>query len=157
MKLNVSVGDGSHLPALIKIINMTNGPVLELGMGLFSTNYLHWACKDRGLISYENSRRCFEWAEKFRTTWHEVNLIDDWDAINISGPWSVVLVDHSPGDRRIKEIKKLVNADYLVIHDSQPEKDRRYRYSEIYPLFKYRKDFEGKPMTTVLSNLYEIT
>jgi len=70
----------------------------------------------------------------------------------------VVLVDHSPSERRIVEIRKLANlAKYIVIHDSEPNKDREYHYSTIYPLFKYRYDFKDVIHNTVLlSNFVDL-
>ena len=49
--------DGSHLPVLIKMVLMTDGPILELGTGFFSTPVLHWLCaeKKRKLVSYDSS------------------------------------------------------------------------------------------------------
>lgn len=156
-------GDGSHLPALIKVMNLTTGPVLELGMGTFSTHYLHWACYEnrRKLVSYENDPNhvLLDWSKSFVNDYHEVRFIDNWDNADLSGHWDVVLVDHAPTPRRIIEIEKLANsANYIVIHDSQPERNGRQKYSQIYPLFKYRKDFgRENPLTTVLSNFKDLS
>lgn len=156
-----AAGDGSHLPVLIKIINLTTGPVLELGMGMFSTHYLHWACYEnkRKLVSYDNSPDLLDWSKSFVNDYHEVNFVENWDSIDLSGYWSVVLVDHAPTPRRRIEIAKLANfADYMVIHDSEPERNGRQKYSKIYPLFKYRKDFDReRPFTTVLSNFKDLS
>ena len=56
--LDISVQYGTFLPALIKVINLTKGPVLELGMGLFSNPYLHFACYEerRRLVSLESNK-----------------------------------------------------------------------------------------------------
>lgn len=155
-----SAGDGSYLPILIKIIGFTTGPVLELGMGTFSTHYLHWACyPDRRLLSYENNPDLLDWSRSFSNDYHEIRFVDDWDKADLSGHWSVALIDHSPGDRRVVDIKRLANSvDYIVAHDSQPERDRRYKYSRVHSMFKYRKDFgRENPLTTVLSNFKDLT
>lgn len=158
-----TAGEGSHLPVLIKIINLTTGPVLELGMGMFSTHYLHWACYEnrRKLVSYENDPKhlLFDWSQSFLNDYHEVRFIDNWDNADLSGHWDVVLVDHAPTPRRRTEIGRLANsADYVVVHDSQPERERWQRLSQIYPLFKYRKDFgRENPLTTVLSNFKDLS
>lgn len=157
----IPIGAGSHLPTLIKTINVSTGPVLELGMGTFSTHYLHWACYEskRKLVSFENKPECFEWAKDFRNDYHDVNLITDWDSIDLSGHWGVVLIDHAPTPRRKHEIRKLADrADYVVIHDSEPEREGWQKLWQIYPLFKYRKDFgRENPLTTVLSNFKDLS
>ena len=146
---------GTHLPALIKAINATDGPVLELGMGIFSTPFLHFACyPERKLVSYENVGSYKNDFDNFRSTYHQIHLIDDWSKADLSGHWSVALIDHEPAIRRKEDIKRLAdNTDYIIIHDTNPKTEHRFRYREIYPLFKYRMDFNyEKPHTTILSN-----
>jgi hypothetical protein len=80
--------------------------------------------------------------------------VDDWDKADIERPWDVVLVDHSPSERRKVDIQRLANlAKYIVIHDSNGRYNKDYQYSQIYPLFKYRKVWnEHGRHTDVLSN-----
>lgn len=165
--IDMSVQYGSFLPALIKVMNVTDGPVLELGMGMFSTPYLHFACyPERKLVSYESDKEYYNLLSIFKSEHHEIHFVKDWDEIDLSagelcssGHWSVVLVDHNPTGRRREEIKRLLNsADYIVVHDTNPRLDRKYRYSEIYPLFKFRKDFNReKPYTAILSNFKDLS
>ena len=56
--MNVSGRYGTHLPCLIKAMEKTTGDVLEMGMGIFSTPYLHYQCilTNRRLTSYENDK-----------------------------------------------------------------------------------------------------
>lgn len=160
MKYNV---DGaSHLPILIKVLELSSGPVLELGMGPFSTPILHWLCLDmkRSLVSYENNLNYFKVNKTFESDFHQVNFIENWDEMNIDDVrWGVVFVDHSPGNRRNVDIKRLANsANYVIIHDSEECYDSEYHYSEIYPLFKYRYDYKRqKPYTSVLSNFKDLS
>lgn len=164
------LGGGSHLPILTKLVNMTDGPILELGMGLFSTAYLHWVCFDskRKLLTCENKPDYFELfdfkdkrEEGNDYSYHQLVFVenDDWDKIDLSGHWSIVLVDHAPGTRRKDEIKRLANsADYIVVHDTNGRHDRHYKYSEVYPLFKYRYDYtKAYPYTSVLSNFKDLS
>jgi len=160
------IGGGSHLPILSKVLGLSEGPVLELGMGLFSTPYLHWACYNkRKLVSYENKKDFYElfiFNDKRELCnnydFHEVKFVEDWDKIDISGHWGVVLVDHNPGPRRREEIKRLANsADYIVVHDTDAKNDWYYKYAEYFPLFKYRYDTKIYPMTTVLSNFKDLS
>jgi len=150
---------GSHLPILIKLMNVTNGDVLELGMGVNSTPFLHWACyPNRKLVSYENNKECFESFKNYAVGRHEVNFIEDWDKAKIEWPWNIVLVDHAPMSRRPIEVKRLVGiADYIIVHDTQ-KNFKTCNFDELWPLFKYRYDYiaGGYPRTTVLSNFIDL-
>lgn len=151
----------TYLPVLTKLFEATNGPILELGMG-FSTAFLDMMCRKtkRKLVSYENDRKWYEQNLMYRSDYHDVLLIEDWDNIEIGGTsWSIVLVDHRPALRRHTEALRVKdNADYIVLHDSEPEIDRFYKYSRIYPQFKYRFTYDKcKPYTEVLSNLKDLS
>jgi hypothetical protein len=159
MKLSFEAGYGSHLPILMKVIEMTDGPVVEFGTGIFSTPYLHWACwQKRRLVSYDNNVGYYESFKNFAVDNHEVYLVTDWDATDISGHWSVALIDHAPSRRRREDIARLANSvDYIVVHDTDPPGEKHFRFSKIYPLFKYRKDFGDMGLnTTVLSNFKDL-
>jgi hypothetical protein len=165
---NCHIGGGSHLPILIKLLNITEGPVLELGTGLFSTPFLHWACfdKKRKLVSYENKKKFFDFwiyndARELNNdySYHQVKFVENnnWDAIDISEHWGIVFIDHNPGPRRREEMKRVANnADYVVIHDTDDKNDWYYKYSEHFPLFKYRWDSKIYPRTTILSNFFSL-
>lgn len=159
---------GTHMPILARIMDITEGPVLELGMGIYSTPLLDMMCavKKRMLISYDNDPVWFKENEKWASDYHKVIFVDEngWEQIMIdyaygAPHWTVVLVDHKPAKQRIKEIKRLANkADYILIHDSEPESDRFFKYSWIYKLFKYRYDYtKCRPNTTVLSNFVDLS
>ncbi len=158
--MRVSVNYGTHLPALIRTLSLTNGDVLELGTGVFSTPFLHYWCllNKRKLVSYDNSAEWNGWVDYYKGPYHEINYVDDWDKADIERPWDVVLVDHSPDFRRKVDIKRLANyAKYIVIHDTNKTYYHTYSYHEIYPLFKYRKIWkEDNRRTDVLSNLVDL-
>jgi len=160
MTTPLSVGHGTHLPALIKAVMASDGPILELGTGLFSTPFLHYACYEnkRELVSYDNEIDYYEFNKPFENDYHKVIFVEDWDKIDLSKHWSVALVDHHPGSRRRFEIARLANnVDYVIVHDTQPRSGSRYKYSRVFPLFKYRRDFgREKPLTTVLSNFKDL-
>lgn len=158
MKLNPN--RGSHLPVLMKLFHITSfGPILELGSGIYSTAYLHWACyfTKRRLVTYENNPKYYNYALKYKSDYHEIHCIDDWDSIDISEPWSIAFVDHSPGERRGMEIKRLLHADYVVAHDTENSEAIKYGYHKILNLFKYRYKFnEVRPHTTIFSNRFNV-
>jgi hypothetical protein len=159
----VSIKYSTHLPVLMEAMSRTTGDVLELGPGVFSTPVLHWLCETRGrnLLTIESDRKWSWFCRQYLDTEHHKHvLVKSWDDAKsyIEKEWDVVLVDHSPSGRRIEEVKILKDlAKYIVIHDSEPNKDREYHYSTIYPLFKYRYDFTGAVHNTVLlSNLVDL-
>lgn len=119
----------------MEVMNRTNGDVLELGAGVFSTPVLHWMCKkmQRRLMTIENDEKWFNFCRKpfqfghNRPLHHRFIFVKSWDDADkyINRKWDVVLIDHSPSERRIVEIRKLANlANYIVIHDSDPHKDK---------------------------------
>mgnify|MGYP001497723810 CR=1 FL=1 len=148
----------SHMPVLLKIMSLTSGPVLEMGVGVCSTIILHYLCMGAGrqLISYENNEKYTRGLMQFHGGFHEIKVVDNWDAIDILKPWSVAFIDHAPMERRKVDAGRLANyAEYVICHDSEPKHDRYYKYSEIYPLFKYRYNYEKLfPHTVVLSNFH---
>jgi len=153
---------GSHLPVLMKVIALTDGPVLEMGTGLFSTPYLHWACylSHRSLVSYENSLEYYDTNKCYQhDDFHDVRYVEDWDAADIERPWDVALIDHRPSERRIVDVARLAQwVKYLVLHDTGPKKDRHYHYSQVFPLFASRYDFNDvqRAKVTVVSNLVDL-
>ncbi|HUV84328.1 MAG TPA: hypothetical protein VMV86_01385 [Methanosarcinales archaeon] len=154
---------GSHLPVLMKVMQLSKGPVLELGSGLYSTVYLHWACfnNKRKLTTIESNRNYYKSVKKLRCDWHEIVRVKKWEEAqsHYKKDWSVVLLDQGPGIERGISAKYLTHADYVVLHDS--ELPQGYGYEDIYPLYKYRFDYinpeKNTPFTTVLSNKYDLT
>jgi hypothetical protein len=156
----LSVRYGSHLLVLLQAAFKTYGPILELGCGVFSTSLLHQICllEKRQLVSVENDKQVYTWAKKRYSSealYHrELHLVSNWDDAPIDRPWDVVLVDHSPSERRVVDIERLANlAQYLVVHDTDRGFNRRYRYDKVFPLFRYQLKWDAvSPHTTVLSN-----
>jgi len=157
MNLKFGKETATYLPILMKLVSMADGPILELGTGIFSTPYLHWACFEtkRKLVSYEEKQSYFEMVKQYICDYHMICM--DLDKID-GEHWSIILVDQYPASRK-ETIKKFVNsADYIVLHDSDEKYDEIYKYSEIYPLFKYRRDFDKVlPRTTVVSNFKNLS
>ena len=148
------------MPVLIKLVAITNGPILELGGGINSTPFLHWACfqNKRELVTYDNNPEYFGVIKQYECDFHKVNLVENWDDIPIERPWDLAFVDHAPDFRRKTEIARLANfAKYIIIHDSETKVSHFYKYEEIYPLFKYNFKYRAvKPHTSVLSNFVDV-
>lgn len=158
--MSMSVGLGTHLPLLMQVMEVSSGRVAEIGAGYFSTPYLHWRTylQKRQLVTFENDLKFLSFFERYQTDWHILVQVTDWDAIDLSGEWSVALIDHAPAERRIEEIKRLADVcDYLVIHDTEGRREHHYHYRDILATFKYRKDFTlVRPHTCVVSNLVKL-
>jgi hypothetical protein len=155
--MKITMRWGSHIPVLLKLLEHTTGNVLELGMGLYSTPLLFWACvsQDRDLVSYENYEKYLNLFGKNNNTHHETHLIADWTTIDLSRHFDIGIIDVNPMEFRsylAVRIEDLV--DYIVLHDSNPKEDNFYHYSGIYSRFKYRFDYNiFNPHTTVISKM----
>lgn len=162
--VSLEMETSTHFPMLIKVVQNTDEPIIELGSGLFSTPLLHWLCFDtkRDLTTCESYPHYLEFANKFKTDFHNIHFVKDWSEEKFNKHYSVVLIDHSVNGRvhtrgddalRFKDI-----ADYIVLHDAGEEAHEKYGYAEIYPQFKYRHDWTGcYPNTTVLSNTKDLS
>jgi len=159
--MKVSARYGTHLPCLIKAMENTSGDVLELGMGVFSTPYLHYKCMldNRKLVSYENFKNWMKFFIKYEyeNANHEIHFVEKYSDAPIEKPWDVVLVDQTPDSSRIEEVKRIADlAKYIIIHDSN-DSYKTYHYKEIYPLFKYIKVWDkDSNHATVLSNFVDL-
>jgi hypothetical protein len=148
----------THMPMLIKVVQMTSGPVLELGAGVFSTPLLHWLCAESGrrLDTYEDVADCYHFAHKFRSRNHRIHFVEDWDAVEFAGHWDVVFIDHTTGRRSVDALRLKDKADYIILHDSEAEK--HYGYDKVWPEFRYIYHWKNcQPWTTVVSNLKDVS
>lgn len=145
---------GSHLVPLFACITATRGPVLELGIGHWSTPLLHaYICSGgRQLVSIEDSQT---WVDRFadlNCAGHRVlcNTYDRAIVEALNAKWSVVFLDQSPGWRRAADALALREvSDYIVVHDysgaevSDP-------FQPILALWPYRAVAGFSPTTLVL-------
>lgn len=151
----------SHLPVLVKMIERTKGPILELGMG-FSTTLFHLMCKQkkRIVVSYENDLEWYKKFEGYDCDFHSIRFIEDWDALPEDFKyWGLVFIDQRPARRRRTDALKYKDiANFIILHDTEPEQDKFFGYKKIYPEFKYVYQYtEARPHTAVLSNYYDVS
>lgn len=147
---------GSHLAPLLGCVTRTDGRVLELGSGLYSTPVLHAAVGDRELLTADRDP---VWMARFlylRSATHRFEQVDDWGAWPaLDEAWDVALVDHSPGHERAPAIARLrARARFIVVHDTNAVE--HYGYEPLLSSFRHRRDFMelGLPIrTTVVSDL----
>lgn len=159
MKVSLAKAKSTHNPMLIKTILISDGPVLEVGAGLYSTPLMHWLCKvlHRKLVTYENDPGFYQFAKKFVSIDHRVKFIESWDKMDFSTHWGVVLIDHSPEERRVVDLINFKDkADYIVVHDTEAEEE--YNWEKAWPHFKYRYTWKDcRPWTTVVSNFKDLS
>ena len=150
----------SHVPLLTRVFDLSDGDVLEIGTGYFSTLLLHWLAHiyKRKVYSYENSPYWYKRALRSASDYHIITKVENWDELPVGRHWGLVFVDHWPGERRNTEIARFAkSADYIVIHDTEPDNDRHYHYGEIWPLFKYVRHWKKIwPWTSVVSNFKDL-
>lgn len=158
--MNVSLKYGTHLPALIKAFEKTDGDCLELGTGVFSTPYLHYACtlSKRKLVSYENFKEWYEFMRTYENEYHKVNFVEKYTDAPIDKSWGFVLIDQTPDSSRSEEAIRLKDsAKYIIVHDSNPSNYKVTHYDKLYSHFKYKADWHGdKNRATVLSNVVDL-
>lgn len=149
----------NHRFLLLEALKLTEGDVVEMGMGSGSTPFLAKYCEDAGrkLFSYENN---LEWYEKCRgfnpkRSFH----ISDWDIVadNHLTP-SILFIDSAPGERRQIDLKNFaLRARIIVAHDTEPAADHGYKMRQHIPLFRFWRDYQGPgAWASMASNFIEL-
>ncbi len=150
---------GTHMCALITAVAHTDGPILEMGCGDYSTPLLHALCTPhkRLLVSSEGDQKWLSLFLDLENSWHKFYYIPryEWDRIGEGVHWSVVFIDHRPGERRIVDIQRLrKNTDIFVVHDTE---DAYYNYEPTFASFNYRYDYERyATKTTLISDTVDV-
>lgn len=147
---------GTHQQALVHAVMSTDGAILEMGCGHYSTPILHEICtiQKRKLVSVENDKEWLDVFKSFANEYHELNFVESWD--DVSGEYDVVFIDHAPAERRKVDIERFKDrCKIMVIHDYL--QDLVYHHHEIINTFKYKKvfDFYGR-QTVIVSNIIEL-
>jgi hypothetical protein len=160
----------SHAVPLTLMAFITDGDILELGMGKYSTVILNKIAKEqsRFLLSTESE---FEWMQTF------TSLNDTYNHLIVSSKsmcaktidkekfWGLVFVDHlNAGTRRLDIIHYANRSLVVICHDSEKRFDKRfYKLEKAYPFFKYHckyslffKDGTYKS-TSLLSNYVDFS
>jgi len=164
-------GFATHLPLLTACVLATDGPVIELGCGFWSTPILHELCSP--FPGHRDGRRLLtccanaDWLGRFSrqlaTDEHFFLAVDPdadgagWARLpEIDHNWDVALVDHAPPGRRKHDLMRLADtARLVVVHDSEPH--ACYSYEKAFERFRYRcDDRRWEPWTTVVSNVEDL-
>jgi len=155
--INYTKGWSTHMPVLIKLFSITDGPIMEVGSGVYSTPLLHWLCHPsrRRLVTYEADSDFIKLAKQYQSKNHGVRHIDRYLNIGTKKHFSIIFIDHGgylDGETRGETAVHLKDcADYIVVHDSNVVKG--YSYHLLADAFKYYKDYTAaRPWTGVASN-----
>ena len=148
----------THMPLLLACLRRTNGPVLELGSGWFSTPLVAAFATDRLVRTIETNPQWYDRISRVCTYQpitrhrHQIVFVSDYNDAPIDDhQWSVVLLDHEPPPRRGVDALRLKDHSQLIIgHDSEhPD----YGYGPAFDQFKYRFTLSSVlPWTTVVSD-----
>lgn len=122
-EMSVATQWQSHLPALLACIAVTDGAVLELGVGHFSTPHLHALCGALGRVleSVEADAEWYNEFVKYHTGTHRVLRSDG--SLPFANGWGVAFIDHSPGGANRAQAFQhmIVRAEFVVVHDAQKD------------------------------------
>lgn len=161
-------GYGTHMAVLVTAAMHTDGPILELGCGDYSTPLLHAICSktERFLLSTETDQNWLKLFYDLKTAWHHFEYVpvfensaysqpEKWDSVGSDRHWSLVFIDHRPGERRVVDIKRLRPiTDIFVVHDTE---DPFYRYEAVLSTFKYRFTYQRyRITTTIVSDVIDV-
>lgn len=161
----------SHQRALLAACLRTRGPILELGVGWYSTPLLHeiGCALRREVITVDNNP---QWLNEFMPLaceWHSLHLVGWWGELGrlpLPKNLSVVFVDNGQPAEREYAVRSLLSTDLgevFVMHDTEEGFAYGYdrllgknRYSadiDDFGLFKYQwTDYSQKAWTTIASN-----
>lgn len=162
---------GSHMSMLLTAVTHTAGPILEMGAGDYSTPLLHAICSKtkRFVVTADTSKNLLYNFLDLQTDWHVFSYVpvyeDDWsvnpkpemwDGVGLEVFWSVVLINHRPGERRVKDIERLrPHTKIFVVHDTQ---ESGYGYETLLNSFKYKYvDDRYATETTLVSDTVDVS
>lgn len=128
----------------MEYLDKTEGDVIEIGMGLFSTPFLHWYCKDRNLISYEDTPYWYEQLRGYESPAHAI-VVAPYQSIEEKA--SIVFIDSFPVSERYIIANQFKDSMYVIVHDMDMMMDNFD--------FKYRKDYPENN-TSVFSNKIDV-
>ena len=152
----------SHRPLLkAALTNITEGTIIEFGMGEGSTGLLSMAAKEqeRRFISYENNPEWYAKMIYLHSPYNNLKFVTDWDKARVVS-CGILFVDHAPGERRKVEIERFKgHAKVIIVHDTEDSAEYVYGLKNVLSLFKYRNDLQqpNMPRTTIVSDTVDVS
>lgn len=161
----------THCPLLAKCVVNTTGPILELGMGVYSTSLLDCLAGSRTVVSTDSNLDFLsELKTQFESLTHKFVHIDADSAIkyndimdefgeSLTEKQSIVFIDHEFTEERRKDIVRFRDlAELIIVHDSsytgsQGHDGTTYKYNPLIEQFKYKYEYTKLwPFTCVMSD-----
>jgi len=148
----------THQAPLLMAVFKTDGTIIEMGAGTFSTPLLHVISQvyGRTVKTYESNKSWYRsFGGQFIKGKHSVHLVRDWDKVPVEKA-SVVFIDHAPASRRVVEIERFLGStEIFVVHDT--DKMNYYGYEPAFNKFKYQYTYPVfTKTTTLLSNQIDV-
>jgi len=146
----------SYTPLLFRALEDTEGPIVECGMGNYSTYLLHGT--GRHVLSFDTHS---EWFHKFPVSPKVLIRPDEWLSVtrSLKTLVSVFFIDQAPGEIREKCIAELANGfdGIVVAHDTEPAADYGYKMRQHFSKFKYVVEVHtSDAWATALSNTIDV-
>ena len=153
---------GSHVIPLLASMWVSDGAILELGSGWYSTPMMHRisTVQGRNVLTADSKYEWLKYFLFFVSNKHDlylvnvnkppaddidsaVRVVSSWDAIGQQQQhWGFIFVDHAPAEQRIEELERLRHrGDLILVHDTEPEHDGIYQVQKHLSTFKYRMTF----------------
>jgi hypothetical protein len=155
-------GYATRQPLLALAVAQTDGPILELGCGHYSTPLLHALSGGRRrIVTLDHDAGWLEQFAALRTAWHELRVVADWPRALAELPpiaWSVCLVDQGPPESRGPSIAALRDrVRVFVCHDTTPDEWIAAHGYEVLAGFAFRRDDRSRmPGTTIVSDAIDV-
>ena len=158
---NLQLAYGSHVLALLPCLHWTQGPVLEVGAGYYSTSLLSLYSQSRYCRTLESDRH---WLEKVRNFFpgtdisenkgHEFLHVENYrDAIMDDRDWDIVFIDQGDHADRVETALRMKGKSRLVIlHDTE-----RVNLDSALNGYRYRYDLRTVfPHTSIASQVDDL-
>lgn len=152
----------THQRLLVAAALRTKGPMLELGVGWYSTPILHEIAnaQKRMLYTYDNNNDWLRHFKPLQSQYHKLVLTGWWgDAYKVlaTREFGIAFIDHGQPIEREYAIRNLLRCvDVFVMHDT--EEGFAYGYDRTLPMFKYQyTDKCQQAHTTIASNSVDVS
>jgi len=136
----------THQRALIAAAMITEGPIVEMGCGNYSTPLLYEVAKSQGrkFTVYSTDR---EWSSKF-TDYVDVVILESWNDFPYPENVGLTFLDNEQyiRDRKLHVPRLLQTSDVVICHDMGANEWGA----------KWSKSFPGSPPTVIVSDKQEV-
>jgi hypothetical protein len=155
---------GSHVIPFLASLWVTDGAILELGSGWYSTPVAHRISDvhNRSVLTADST---YTWLNHFlflSSSKHSLYLVGDtnqkvatangkpalevvrsWKSIGHQQKhWGFIFVDHAPSGQRVVDLERLrQQGDLFLIHDTESANEIFYKVANVLGTFKYRTTF----------------